>query len=337
MLSAFSGHDDVAFGVTRTCRRSSIKDADRVVGLFINTLPVRVKLDGDLSALEFCQQLRRDQVEMRAFEHSPLPDVLRHSELPRAQTLFDTIVVFNAADQRRALQVVWTGVAKPAFQAPRPDELCIQRDGLRRASDNVQAVIRYDCFSRSAAGRIGDLLQVLLEAIAENPDAKICDLPRLPSQDARLVLETWNATDKPLPGPDCIHEAFEAQADRTPDAVALVDGDRSITYRELDKRANQLAHEILAQGVAPDQMVGIFIDRSIEMVVGLLGILKAGAAYVPMDPSYPADRLAIILEDTRRGSWSRHRTCAENCPRDRMSFTLSQLVSVEIASGRGSR
>ncbi|SFV33371.1 natural product biosynthesis luciferase-like monooxygenase domain-containing protein [Hyphomicrobium facile] len=299
VLSAFSGRDDVAFGATRTCRRSSIKDADRIVGLFINTLPVRVKLDGDLSALEFCQQLRRNQVETRAFEHSPLPDVLRHSELPRSQTLFDTIVVFNAETNDARFKSFGPEWQHRHFKLH--DQTNFAFNVMAYDGPQITFKLSYDtgCFSRSAADRIGDMLQVVLDAIADNPDAKIVNLPRLPSQDARLVLETWNATEKPLPGPGCIHEAFEAQADRTPDVVALVDGDRAITYRELDKRANQLAHEILAQGVKPDQMVGIFIERSIEMVVGLLGILKAGAAYVPMDPAYPSERLAIILEDTQ--------------------------------------
>ncbi|MBS0237569.1 MAG: LLM class flavin-dependent oxidoreductase [Proteobacteria bacterium] len=299
VLSAFSGRDDVVFGVTRTCRRSTIQDADRVVGLFINTVPARVKLDGDITALELCRQLRRNQVDTRAFEHSPLPDVLRHSELPRAQTLFDTIIVFNAETNDARFKSFGPEWQHRHFKLH--DQTNFPFNVMAYDGPQITFKLSYDtsCFSRSAADRIGDLLHALLEAIADNPDAKIGDLPRLPSQDSRLVRETWNATDKPLPGPSCVHEAFEEQADRTPDAVALVDGDRSITYRELDKRANQVAHEILAQGVAPDQMVGIFIERSIEMMVALLGILKAGAAYVPMDPSYPAERLAIILEDTR--------------------------------------
>ncbi|MFA5956078.1 MupA/Atu3671 family FMN-dependent luciferase-like monooxygenase [Hyphomicrobium sp.] len=299
VLSAFSGRDDVTFGVTRTCRRSSIQDADRIVGLFINTLPVRAKLPSDLSALELCQQLRRNQVEMRGFEHSPLHDVLRHSDLPRSQSLFDTIIVFNAQTNDARFKSFGPQWQHRHFKLH--DQTNFPFNVMAYDGPQVTFKLSYDtgCFSRSAAERIADLLQSLLEAIVDNPDAKISDLPRLPSQDARLVLRTWNATGKPLTGPDCVHEVFEAQVDRSPDAMALIDGGRSITYRELDRRANQLAHEILAQGASPDQMVGICIERSIEMVVAALGILKAGAAYVPMDPSYPAERLAIMLEDTR--------------------------------------
>src|SRR5207302_3984883 len=121
--------------------------------------------------------------------------------------------------------------------------------------------------------------QAILVAIADHPETRVGDLPRLPSQDARSILRIWNDTAKPLPGPHCVHEAFEAQADRTPDAVALVDGARSLTYRELDRRANRLAQALIAGGAGPDQMVGIYVERSIGMLVGLLGILEAGAAY----------------------------------------------------------
>jgi natural product biosynthesis luciferase-like monooxygenase protein len=161
--------------------------------------------------------------------------------------------------------------------------------------------LSYDpsCFAPAAVERIADLMQRILVAIADHPETRLGDLPRLPSQDARSSLQIWNDTVKPLPGPHCVHEAFEAQADRTPDAVALVDGARSLTYRELDRRANHLAKALIAQGAQPDQMIGIYVERSIEMMVGLLGILKAGAAYVPMDPSYPSERIALMLEDSR--------------------------------------
>lgn len=298
VLSAFSGRDDVVFGVTRTCRRSSIADAERIVGLFINTLPVRVKLDGDVSALEFCQQLRRSQVATRAFEHTPLTDVLRYSELPRTRTIFDTIIVFNGETNDARFKSFGPEWQRRHFKLH--DQTNFAFNVMAYDGAQITFKLSYDtaCFSRVAAERIGDLLRGVLEAISDNPDAKISDLPRLPSQDV-LTLQNWNETDTPLSGPACVHQAFEVQADRTPDAVALVDGDRSITYRELDRRANQVAHEILARGAATDQMVGVFVERSIEMMVALLGILKAGAAYVPMDPTYPAERLAIILEDTR--------------------------------------
>ncbi len=299
VLSAFSAQDDVVFGVTRACRRSSIEGADRVLGLFINTVPIRAKLPRDLPVLDLCNQLRQQQVELRKFEHTPLVDILRASEVSRGQSLFDSIIVFNPQTDDARLKSFGPEWQRREFMLH--DQTNFPFNVMAYDGPQVTFKLSYDtgCFAPAAVERIADLLQAILVAIADRPEARLGELPRLPSQDARSTLQIWNDTAKPLPGPQCMHEAFEAQVDRTPDAVALVDAARSITYRELDRRANYLARTLIASGAQPDQMIGIYVDRSIEMLVGLLGILKAGAAYVPMDPSYPSERIAIMLDDTR--------------------------------------
>ena len=299
VLSAFSARDDVVYGMTRACRRSSIEGAERILGLFINTLPVRAKLPSELPVLDLCRQLRDQQVELRRFEHTPLVDVLRLSEVPRGQSLFDSIIVFNAETNDARLKSFGQDWQHRGFTLHNQTNFpftVIAYDGPQ-----LSFKLSYDtkCFASASVERIADLMQAILVAIADRPEARLGDLPRLPSQDARSTLQIWNDTARPLPGPHCMHEAFEAQVDRTPDAVALVDGARSLTYRELDQRANHLARTLIADGTKPDQMIGIYVDRSIEMLVGLLGILKAGAAYVPMDPSYPSERIALMLQDTR--------------------------------------
>jgi natural product biosynthesis luciferase-like monooxygenase protein len=299
VLSAFSAQDDVVYGLTRACRRSSIEGADRILGLFINTVPMRVKLPAELPVLDLCHQLRDQQVELRRFEHTPLVDVLRLSEVPRGQSLFDSIIVFNSETNDARLKSFGQEWQRRDFTLH--DQTNFPFNVMAYDGPQLSFKLSYDpsCFATASVERIADLMQAILVAIADRPEARLGDLPRLPSQDARSSLRTWNDTARPLPGPHCMHEAFEAQADRTPDKVALVDGARSLTYRELDRRANQLARTLIARGTKPDQMVGIYVDRSIEMMVGLLGILKAGAAYVPMDPSYPGERIAIMLEDAR--------------------------------------
>jgi natural product biosynthesis luciferase-like monooxygenase protein len=299
VLSAFSAQDDVVYGLTRACRRSTIDGAERVLGLFINTLPVRAKLPSAFPALDLCRQLRDQQVELRRFEHTPLVDVLRRSEVPRGQSLFDSIIVFNPETNDARLKSFgqeWQRRGATLHNQTNFPFTVIAYDGPQ-----LSFKLSYDqnCFTAAAVERIADLMQAILVAIADRPETRLGDLPRLPSQDARSALQIWNDTARPLPGPRCMHEAFEAQVDLAPDAVALVDGARSLTYRELDRRANHLARTLIAGGAKPDQMVGIYVDRSIEMLVGLLGILKAGAAYVPMDPSYPGERIALMLEDTR--------------------------------------
>ncbi len=299
VLSAFSAQDDVVYGLTRACRRSSIEGADRILGLFINTVPMRVKLPAELPVLDLCHQLRDQQIELRRFEHTPLVDVLRLSEVPRGQPLFDSIIVFNSETNDARLKSFGQEWQRRDFTLH--DQTNFPLNVMAYDGPQLSFKLSYDpsCFATASVERIADLMQAILVAIADRPEARLGDLPRLPSQDARSSLRTWNDTARPLPGPHCMHEAFEAQADRTPDKVALVDGARSLTYRELDRRANQLARALIARGTKPDQMVGIYVDRSIEMMVGLLGILKAGAAYVPMDPSYPGERIAIMLEDAR--------------------------------------
>lgn len=299
VLSAFSAQEDVVYGLTRACRRSSIKGADRVLGLFINTVPLRVKLSPGLPVLELCRQLREQQLELRQFEHTPLVDILRVSEVSRGQSLFDSIIVFNSQTNDARLKSFGREWQRRDFTLH--DQTNFPFNVTAYDGPQLTFKLSYDisCFAPAAVGRIADLLQAILVTIADHPETRLGDLPRLPSEDARSTLRIWNDTAKPLPGPYCMHEAFEAQVDRTPDAVALVDGARSLTYRELDQRANHLAQTLIANGAKPDQMVGIYVDRSIEMLVGLLGILKAGAAYVPMDPSYPSERIAIMLEDTR--------------------------------------
>jgi len=299
VLSAFSAQDDVIYGVTRACRRSSIDGADRILGLFINTVPIRVRLPSDLPVLDLCRQLREQQIELRQFEHTPLVDILRASEVSRGQSLFDSIIVFNAQTDDARLKSFGPEWQRREFMLH--DQTNFPFNVMAYDGPQVTFKLSYDtsCFTPAAVERIADLLQAILVAIADQPESRLGDLPRMPSQDARSTLEIWNDTATPVAGPHCMHAAFEAQVDRTPDAVALVDGARSLTYRELDRRANHLARTLIANGAQPDQMIGIYVDRSIEMLVGLLGILKAGAAYVPMDPSYPSERIAIMLDDTR--------------------------------------
>lgn len=298
VLAAFSAQDDVVYGLTRACRRT-IEGSDRVLGLFINTVPMRIKLSSELTAIEFCRQLREQQVELRQFEHTPLVDILRASEVTRGQSLFDSIIVFNSQTDDARLKSFGPEWQRREFQAHHQTNFPI--NVMAYDGPQLTFTLSYDtsCFAAAAVERIADLLKAILVAIADQPETRLGDLPRLPSQDTRSTLQIWNDTVRPLAGPHCMHEAFEAQVDRTPDAVAVVDGARSLTYRELDRRTNHLAETLIAGGAKPDQMVGIYVDRSIEMMVGLLGILKAGAAYVPMDPSYPGERIALMLEDTR--------------------------------------
>ena len=156
-----------------------------------------------------------------------------------------------------------------------------------------------DLFDASTIERMLGHFRNLLEGIVANPEQRIGELCLLSETEKHQLLVEWNDTKKDYPTNKCIHELFEEQVERTPDAIAVVFEEQRLTYRELNDRSNQLAHYLRKLGVGPDVLIGICLQRSLEMVIALLGVLKAGGAYVPLDPSYPKERLGFMIEDTR--------------------------------------
>ncbi|WP_394841909.1 non-ribosomal peptide synthase/polyketide synthase [Pendulispora brunnea] len=301
LLSRYSGSTDVVFGATVAGRPADLDGVESMVGLFINTLPVRVRVEADRALLPWLEELQTLQAEMRQYEHTPLIEVQAASEV-RGQALFDTLVVFEnypidaATGTDSALRVreveglERTNYGVTAVVAPGPNEL-----GLKLSYDGQR-------FERRAIERVLQHWSTLLEGMAATPDVRIGELPTMRVAERRQVLETWNATTTEYARLATVHGLFEAQAARTPDAVAVVFDDAQITFGELNRRANRLAHHLRAQGVGPETLVGLSVERSPEMIVGLLGILKAGGAYVPLDPEYPAERIRLMLEEAPLGA-----------------------------------
>ncbi|MGZ4765262.1 MAG: MupA/Atu3671 family FMN-dependent luciferase-like monooxygenase, partial [Ilumatobacteraceae bacterium] len=297
VLGAFSGTTDVVFGSTRGCRRTGLPGSDLCMGLFINTPPVRVELDPTITVVELLQRVRAQQVEKRAHEHTALTDIQAVSET-RPAALFDTIVVINELHQGTRLKAL--GGAFESRQFDLHDQTNFRLTLLAYLDPHIHFKLSYDRkhFGAEAIQRVRDLLCEVLTAMVDHADQPVADLPRVPAAEL-AVMRAWNAaTGREYPSDLGVHQFFEAQVDRTPDAIALIHRAQRLTYRELDGRANAVAAHLRDLGVGPDSMVGIFIERSVEMMVGLLGILKAGAAYVPMDPAYPSARIAIMLEDS---------------------------------------
>jgi len=297
VLSAFSGEDDVVFGEVRPCRHSSVPDADRIIGLLMNTVPVRARVPGGRLLLALLRDLDEAHDAVRTFEQTPLVESAACSAVPRGTRFFDTIVTIDETHDDTRVR----GVG--AFAAPR--FILHERTSfpltLRVVLEpRMTFTLSFDQsrFDTHVATRLAGLFKRLLHAMSARPGARLAELPRLPARDER-ALTSFNRTAVQLQAPACVHEAIEAQVDRSPDAVAVVCRDQSLTYRELDERAHRVAADLVAHGIGPDQAVGVFVDRSLDMVVGLLGILKAGGAYVPLDPSHPRERIAMILEDAR--------------------------------------
>src|SRR5262249_54137488 len=155
-----------------------------------------------------------------------------------------------------------------------------------------------DLFNHATIQRMANHFETLLSGIVANPQQPIAELPLLTHTELQQLLVEWNATTADYTQAQCVHHVFEMQVNRTPDAVAVTFEDQALTYRQLNQKANQLAHTLMSHGVGPDILVGLFLERSLETVIGLLGIIKAGGAYVPLDPHYPKDRLVFMIQNS---------------------------------------
>jgi surfactin family lipopeptide synthetase A len=298
LLFRYSGQYDIAVGVPVAGRERT--ELDELIGFFVNTLVLRTDLSGDPTFPELLNRVR--QVSLDAYDHQDLPFEKLVEELsperqinrsPLVQVLFQLLSFRNGKLELSQLQV---SRLPPSSQRVRFDlEMHVWQ---REKTLSGSIVYSTDLFDLSTIERMVGHFITLLEGIVATPGQRISQLPLLTEPERHQLLVEWNNTQTDYPNNTCIHQLFEEQVDRTPDAVAIVFEDEQLTYRELNCRANQLAHYLQKLGVKPDVLVGICLERSLEPIVGLLGILKAGGAYIPLDPDYPQDRLALMVEDS---------------------------------------
>ncbi len=296
VLSAFSGSPDLVFGSTRGCRRSGVPGSENSVGLFINTPPVRLVLDPAETVAELLDRVRSQQRTKRDHEHTALTDIQAVAPV-RGVDLFESIVVINEQHQGTAIRNAGPGFENRIFDLH--DQTNTPLNLLAFNDPQIHFKLSYDLarFDPGALARLRELFVAVLEALATDPSALVASLPRVPSSDIDR-LQAGNDTQVDYDHSATIVSLFEAQVDATPDATALIFRDHPLSYRELDERANAAAHRLIDIGLETDSMVGVLMDRSADMMVALLGILKAGAAYVPMDPQYPGTRIEMMLEDS---------------------------------------
>lgn len=298
LLSANSGEDDVVFGVTRACRRDTVPRAEAIVGSFINTLPVRVRLDRDQRVSDALKARRAASVQLRAFEHASLFDVQKWSQVAAGQPLFESLLVYTPRLIGPFLQEQGGAWAARDVRFHEQTNFPVALFAYGESSLLLKLAFDAARLSPETIARWLGQLDTMLSAMPDYTDRPLGDLPVLSPEETQTLVSTWNDTARPFDDA-CVHELIERQVARAPTATALAFRDETLSYDELNRRANRVAWQLQALDVAPGQMIGIFAERSIAMVVGLLGILKAGAAYVPMDPAYPGERLAWMLEDAK--------------------------------------
>ncbi len=293
LLSRYSGQDDVCFGATVAGRPAELPGVRDIIGIFINTLPVRVGIPDAEPVGEWLRALQRTQVEGRQFEHVGLPRLHAWSDVPRDTALFDSVVIFEnyPIDEQSLTR---GGVRLTDIHAVETTNYPLSATVY--PGERLSVVIGYDpaAFDPATVTRLAGHLDALLTAIISDPDRQVGAIGMLTAAERTRVLLDWNDTARECPD-DTVAHRFAEQARRTPDAVAVSGGAMSLTYRELDRRANRLAHRLVGLGVRPEAHVGVLAGRSVDQVVAVLAVVKAGAAYVPLDLRAPTARLALIL------------------------------------------
>ena len=300
---ALTDHTQVTYGSVFSGRPASFRGIEKMVGLFINTLPVSVSIDPQQSLLSWLQDRQQQLLEIREYEATPLSAIQRWSNLPHGSSLFESIVAF---ENLTAAAMPETGFDTHDIQyverSNYPLALLVfpngdPKGGLFSGSEGcLDLRLLYDTsrFEAAAISRLLDHLEQLLVGFASKPQCRLGDLPRLTLADQSFQVS--NKLQVSYPHHLCIHQLIEAQVLLSPQAAAIVFAGHSLTYAQLNQQANQLAHCLRSHGVAPGKRVALCLHRSLMMAVGILAILKAGAAYVPLDPTYPQSRLDYCLQ-----------------------------------------
>ncbi|WP_447001975.1 non-ribosomal peptide synthase/polyketide synthase [Saccharothrix isguenensis] len=294
LLSRYSGEQDVVFGTTVSGRPAELAGVESMVGMFINTVPTRALVRDDENALAWLRGLQSGQTESRRFDFVSLAAVRSCSDLPAGASLFDSVVVFENFPLNDVVEVGGIRVAEVTAR----DSTSLPLTLSANLDDRLHLDLAYDpdLFDRDTARGMVDRLRLLVDAIATDADRPLAELPWLTDDERRRVVVEWNDTAAAAPG-KAFPELFEAQVRRTPDATALVFRDERLTFAELNGRANRLARHLVASGAGPERVVALALPRSVDMVVAMAAVWKAGAAYLPVDPDSPADRLEFVLAD----------------------------------------
>lgn len=298
LLSRLSGQHDVVIG-TPTANRGRA-EIEALIGFFVNTQALRVDTSGDPTVAELMARVRERALEAHEHQDIPFEHVVERVNPVRSRAyspLFQVMFAWEDDDGVR-IELPGLGEAAPvkATQQTAQFDLILT---MRKVSTGIEGELEYatSLFERETAERIISYYQMLLAGMASDPAGRVADIPLVAEAERRLLLENFGTTELTSADHRCIHELFEEQARRTPDAIAAVYQDGTLTYADLNARANRLAHRLRALGVGPDRIVAICAERSLDMVVAPFAVLKAGGAYVPLDPASPTERLRHVLED----------------------------------------
>jgi amino acid adenylation domain-containing protein len=324
LLYRYTGQTDLLIGTPVANRTHS--QIENLLGCFVNTLVLRTEVSGELSFKELVKRLRETALAAYAHQELPFEQLVKELQPERASShtpLFQVMFVLQDAPML-ALQLPNLNLAPLMI-----DNGTAKFDLTLYVEDTKQGLkgfLEYntDLFHADTINRMLGHLETLLEGIVANPQQSLGELPLLNAAQRYQLLEEWNNTEVEYSQDQCIHQLFEAQVEKTPDAVAVVFENQQLTYQELNTKANQLAHYLQKLGVKPEVLVGICVERSLEMIIALLAILKAGGAYVPLDPNFPIERLAFMVEDSQISLLLTQHNLYKNFP-----LTSAQIICLD--------
>jgi len=297
LLYRYTGQEDILVGSPMTAPNQG---GQKAPSKFLNTLVLRTDLSSNPSFRELLARVR--QITLGAYAHSDLPfeklvEILQPKQKLSQNSLFQAMLILEADSIAPSGNLALGSLEVESKILAQVDLALV----FQATEEGLASFFNYNTnlFEDATITRLTSHFQTLLEGIVANPDQHLSDLPLLTADERQTLLLEWNNTQTDYPKNSCIHQLFETQVEQTPDAIAVVCENQSLTYRELNAKANQLAHYLRTLGIKPDGLVAICVERSIEMVVGFLGILKAGGAYIPLDPAYPHERRAYKLQDSQ--------------------------------------
>lgn len=314
LLAYYSGAADVVFGQVVAGRPPDLPDVETMVGLFINTLPVRAQLAPHESLVTWLKSLQRQQLEMRQYEYSPLARIQEWSEIGPGAQLFESLIAFENYPVDAALRDAAASLGIRDIHASERTNYPLS--AVFHVSDalNVRFIYEARYFEPATIRALAERFEIILANCLARPEAPLGELDWLSPQERQRILCDWNATEGDYARDTCVHTWVEEQARRRPDAPAVIQGDRQLTYAQLDACAEQLARWLQRQGVKAGAHVALGLERSLELVVAALGVLKAGGAYVPLDPAYPKERLAFMLRDCHASALLTSEQCLPALP-----------------------
>ncbi|MCG3161078.1 MAG: Linear gramicidin synthase subunit D [Acidobacteria bacterium] len=300
LLLRYTGQEDILVGTVVANRNRA--EIEPLIGFFVNTLALRGDLSGDPSFRELLGRVR--EMTLGAYAHQDLPfeklvgEIQPDRDLSHAP-LFQVAFQLRSARHQEAFEA--PGLALSLLEVESKTAKFDLALSMVEGKDRLSGTLEYntDLYDDATITRLLGHFRTLLESVAADPDRRLSSLPIIGDAERRQLLIEWNGAEADYPKDRCVHELFEDQVEQRPDAIAVCFEDQQLSYRELNRRANQLAHYLRKMGVGPESLVGVCVERSVEMIVAALGALKAGAAYVPMDPAYPEDRLRFMIEDSQ--------------------------------------